>query len=154
MCSVPSRSMLAIDLLRDFWLQCSRIWPRFRGRGARRAKVLHRFHWFWFLPGIALCSSQLPNIFSLCQRIGKTFGSLSHSSDNPVDESAELCLGTVERPEARHCVRIVEIPGVLCEADEVPDYWIGRPGATKRRTAQLPRNAFPQERRDVRGSVD
>ena len=52
--------------------------------------------------------------------------------------------------EARHRVRVGEVPGVLGEPDEVADRRIGRPHASKRRTGQLGRHA---RRRNARTSV-
>src|SRR4051812_39404374 len=84
----------------------------------------------------------------------KLVGSAAHTTDDSFEQRRKLLFRTVEWPEAGHCVGVVEVPGVLRKADEVPDGGIGDPGAAKRRTAQFRGNAFAQECRDVGRSGD
>ena len=91
---------------------------------------------------------------SVFDRVGEAFGGLHDASEDAADECVDLLGRIVQRTEAMHGVRIVEVPGVLSQPDEVPDCRVGRPGATKRRTAQLLRNTFAQKGGDVGGSVD
>ena len=58
------------------------------------------------------------------------------------------------RAEAGHAVRIVEVPRILDQADEVANCRIGGPSATKRRTRELRRNAGFEERADVGFGAD
>ena len=90
----------------------------------------------------------------LCDRGRKAFSGATRPPDNPVKERTKLFLRTIERPEAGHGVRVVEVPCVLRETDEVPNGGVGGPGATKRRTAQFRRDAVAQECRYVGSSRD
>ena len=53
------------------------------------------------------------------------------------------------RPKAGHAMRIVEVPRVLDQPDEVANRRIGGPGATKRRTREVRRNSGFEKRADV-----
>ncbi len=151
--AVPNRSFPALGSLSGFRLRCSRSRRHVGAHGlVGRRQAGNRAHWIRFLfvqRGIVLWSSQSPHIFGFFERVGELLCYLPHTSDNPVSERLELLRRAIKRPEAGHRVRIVEVPGVLRQPDEVTDGRVGSPGATKRRTAQLLRNAFAKKRRDV-----
>ena len=89
----------------------------------------------------------------LPDRGGDAAGGAAHAPGDSIDQGTELLVGTIERSEAGHGVRVIEVPRILGQTDEVPDGRVGGPGATKRRSRQLRRNALAQECRDVGSAV-
>ena len=87
---------------------------------------------------------------SLCERVRE----FRHTPDDTAHERVNLLGRIVQRTEASHSVRIVEVPGVFRQPHEIADGGIGSPGATKCRAAQLLRNALAQEGRDVGSSIN
>src|SRR5919201_3873164 len=70
----------------------------------------------------------------------------------PADHSGDLAPKLVRHlqgAESRHSSWRVEVPCVLGKPDEVPDFWIGSPRATKRRTRHLRGHAGGQIGADI-----
>src|ERR1700736_4769519 len=93
--------------------------------------------------------SRFAGVLLFCDCGRKAVGGDARTADNPVNERGKLFLRTIQRPETGHRVRVVEVPCVLRETDEIPDRRVGGPGATKRRTAQVLRDASAQKRRYI-----
>ena len=129
MCAAPNGDVLAMDVVGGDRLRCNGNFLQIRGRMlVDRARVCIR------LPEGALWQCLLPDVFGCHDRLGQTRGSLLDAANDAVGQFADCRLRPVERPEACHCIGIVEVPGVLRKPDEIADGRIGRPGTTKCRT--------------------